>query len=103
MGRSGVARERVIACESLRSISSFFASEVVLVLTAGILLAAALGIGLSLVLVVMLQHVFDPPPDQLVMLWRFLFELGGCAVTVGVLAGLVSPRRLPLGSLLRET
>jgi len=81
LGRSGVARERVIACESLPR-------EVVLVLTAGILLAAALGMGLSLMLVAMLQHVFRSPPDQLVMLGR----AGG--------AGLAP--RLPLASLLRE-
>lgn len=91
--------------ESLRSIAAFVTSEVALVLAAGIVLAAALGIGLSLMLVAMLQHVFDPPPDALVMPWGFLAELGGSAIVVGLLAVVICAwrlRRLPLGRLLRE-
>jgi putative ABC transport system permease protein len=91
--------------ESRRSISAFITSEVVLVLAIGLMLAAALGTGLSLMLVAMLQHVFDPPPDQLVLPWRFLAELAGAAVFVAALAVAVSARRLrhlPLGSILRE-
>jgi putative ABC transport system permease protein len=91
--------------ESRRSISAFITSEVVIVLAIGLVLAAALGTGLSLMLVAMLQHVFDPPPDHLILPWRFLAELAGAAVLVAVLAVAVSARRLrhlPLGSLLRE-
>jgi hypothetical protein len=55
--------------------------------------------------VAMLQHVFDPPPDQLVLPWAFLGELGGAAGVVtllGVIVARRSIRRLPLGRLLRE-
>jgi putative ABC transport system permease protein len=56
-------------------------------------------------LVAMLQHVFDPPPDHLAVPWGFLAGLGGAAV-VGCLvaAGLAALqiRRLPLGAILRE-
>ena len=91
--------------ESRRSIAAFITSEVMIVLAIGLVLAAALGTGLSLMLVAMLQHVFDPPPDQFVAPWRFLAALTGAAVLVAVVAVAVSARRLrhlPLGRLLRE-
>jgi hypothetical protein len=44
----------------------------------------------------MLQHVFDPPPDQLAVPWAFLLGLGGAALAA------LQIRRLPLGAILRE-
>jgi putative ABC transport system permease protein len=60
---------------------------------------------LAEMLVAMLQHVFDPPPDHLAVPWTFLTELGaaaaiGCLVTAGLAT--IGIRRLPLGILLRE-
>ena len=49
-------------------------------LAAALLLAAGLGLLLALMLVAMLQHVFDPPPDQLAVPWGYLGELAGAAV-----------------------
>ena len=70
------------------------------------LLAAPLGLALSLMLIAMLQHVFDPPPDALVLPWGFLTELlAGAAVLVFALGAVTthrSLRRLPLGQILRE-
>ena len=91
--------------ESRRSIAAFITSEVMIVLAIGLVLAALLGTGLSLMLVAMLQHVFDPPPDQLVAPWRFLAELTAAAVLVAAVAVAVSAQRLrhlPLSRLLRE-
>ena len=48
----------------LRTISAFVWSEAALVLTAGLVLAAGLGVLLALMLIAMLQHVFDPPPTS---------------------------------------
>jgi putative ABC transport system permease protein len=90
---------------TLRSISAFVWSEAALVLAAALLLAAGLGVALALMLVAMLQHVFDPPPDALAVPWPYLGELAGAAVVATGVAGAIAAqrlRRLPLGQLLRE-
>jgi putative ABC transport system permease protein len=89
----------------LREIAAFLWSEAALVLGAGLILAGGLGWLLSELLVAMLQHVFDPPPDALAVPWGFLAALGGAAVAGGLLATALAARglrRLPLGSILRE-
>jgi putative ABC transport system permease protein len=68
-------------------------------------LAAGLGWLLSKMLVAMLQHVFDPPPDALAIPWGFLAGLGGAALVATVLATALAARELralPLGQVLRE-
>ncbi len=90
---------------SLRTVSSFVWSEAALVLGAGIALALGLGTLLALMLVAMLQHVFDPPPDALTVPWAFLGELVGTAAVTGALAMALTIARLkalPVGRLLRE-
>jgi putative ABC transport system permease protein len=89
----------------LRDIAAFLWSEAAIVLVAGMALAAGLGWLLSKMLVAMLQHVFDPPPDALAIPWGYLAGLGGAAVAATLVATAVALRglrRLPLGSLLRE-
>jgi putative ABC transport system permease protein len=90
---------------TLRSIGAFVWSEAALVLLAGLALAAVLGVLLAAMLVAMLQHVFDPPPDHLSIPWAYLGELAGAAAAMTALAALITARRLrrlPLGALLRE-
>jgi putative ABC transport system permease protein len=90
---------------SLRTIGSFVWSEAALVLIGGLLLAAALGLLLALMLVAMLQHVFDPPPDALAIPGVYLAELAGAATLMSAVAVALTYlhlRRLPLGRLLRE-
>jgi putative ABC transport system permease protein len=90
---------------SLRDISAFIWSEAALILGAGVVLAAALGWLLSVLLVAMLKHVFDPPPDTLAIPWLFLGVLAGAAVLGAAVAIAIAARglrRLPLGSILRE-
>jgi putative ABC transport system permease protein len=56
-------------------------------------------------LVAMLQHVFDPPPDRLAVPWAFVGGLGGAAVAGSLLSAALAAlliRRLPLGAILRE-
>ena len=70
-------------------------------------LALATGLGwlVANMLVGMLTHVFDPPPDTLAVPWGFLAGLGGAAALAGVAASGVTAltlRRLQLGRLLRE-
>jgi putative ABC transport system permease protein len=90
---------------SLRDIGAFVRSEAVAVLGAALALAAFLGWLLAEMLIAMLQHVFDPPPDQLAIPWGFLGLLAAAAVVGALLAAAVaarSLRRLPLGAILRE-
>jgi len=90
---------------SLRSVAAFVWSEAALVLVAALALAALLGWLLAEMLVAMLQHVFDPPPDHLAVPWAFLGALTGAAVLGGAVAVALASRglaRLRLGSILRE-
>jgi putative ABC transport system permease protein len=90
---------------SLRSIAAFVWSEAALVLGAAVAFAALLGWLLAKMLVAMLQHVFDPPPDHLAVPWSFLAGLVGAAVLGGALAVALASRglaRLRLGAILRE-
>lgn len=90
---------------SLGEIGAFLWTEAALVLGAGLLLAAVLGWLLSQMLIAMLQHVFDPPPDTLAIPWSFLAELTGAALVSGLLAcglAVAGIRRLELGAILRE-
>jgi putative ABC transport system permease protein len=90
---------------SLRDVGAFVRSEAIAVLGGAVLLAVLLGWLLAEMLVAMLQHVFDPPPDHLAVPWGFLGLLLLGAVLGAVLAAAVAARglrRLPLGSILRE-
>ena len=90
---------------SLRSISAFVWSEAAIVLGAGFALAAVLGWLLAAMLVAMLRHVFDPPPDALSIPWSFLVMLAGAALAGAGAAGAIAVRQirsLPLGEILRE-
>jgi putative ABC transport system permease protein len=90
---------------SLRSAAAFLWSEAALVLTAALALAALLGWLLAEMLVAMLQHVFDPPPDHLAAPWAFLGGLAAAAILGGLATAALAAlaiRRLPLGAVLRE-
>jgi putative ABC transport system permease protein len=90
---------------SVREISAFLWSEVAIVLAGGLALAALLGWLLAEMLVAMLQHVFDPPPDHLAAPWSFLIALAAAALVgaaVATAAASLRLRRLPLGEILRE-
>jgi putative ABC transport system permease protein len=88
-----------------RTIAAFIWTEIGLVVTVAAALAALLGWVLAEMLVAMLQHAFDPPPDHLAVPWGFLDVLALIALGGAVLAGVVaerSIRRMPLGAVLRE-
>ncbi|MDX6504065.1 MAG: putative transport system permease protein [Gaiellaceae bacterium] len=90
---------------SLREVGAFLWSEVLLVVAASIGLAALLGWLLAEMLVAMLTHVFDPPPDHLAAPWPFLAALGLATIVAAlgaVVLGLAWVRRMPLGAILRE-
>ena len=90
---------------SLQRAAAFLWSEAVLVLAAALALGALLGWLLAEMLVAMLQHVFDPPPDHLAVPWGFLVGLGGAAILgclVAAAQAALQIRRLPLGAILRE-
>lgn len=89
----------------LRRIGAFLWSEAALVLALAFVLAAGLGWLLSEMLVAMLQHVFDPPPDHLAVPWGYLGGLAGAAIGASLIAVTFAARalaRLKLGEVLRE-
>jgi putative ABC transport system permease protein len=89
----------------LSRITAFLWTEAAIVLGVGLALAMGLGWLLSEMLVAILQHVFDPPPDSLAVPWGFLGGLAGAAILAALLATLLASRgirRLPLGEILRE-
>ena len=89
----------------LRTIGAFLWSEALIVLAAAIALAALLGWLLAEMLVAMLRHVFDPPPDHLAAPWAYLAALGLAGIA-GAPArrrfSAVALRRMSLGAILRE-
>jgi putative ABC transport system permease protein len=90
---------------SLRQISAFLWSEAAFVLGAALILAAGLGWLLAQMLVAMLQHVFDPPPDTLAIPWTYLGVLALTAIVAALVAVSLAVRGirdLPLGDILRE-
>jgi putative ABC transport system permease protein len=89
----------------LSRVSEFLWTEAAIVLAVGLALAVGLGWLLSEMLVAILQHVFDPPPDTLAVPWGFLAGLAGAAILTTLLATALAARgirRLPLGQILRE-
>jgi putative ABC transport system permease protein len=90
---------------SLREVAVFVWSEVGMVLIASAALAAGLGWLLAQMLVAMLTHVFDPPPDHLAIPWGFLGLLYAVALLAGFAGSTIAQRgigRLRLGRILRE-
>jgi putative ABC transport system permease protein len=90
---------------SLRQVGAFVWSEVGMVLAASALLAAGLGLLLAQMLVAMLTHVFDPPPDHLAIPWGFLALLYAVALFAGFAGSTIARGaigRLPRGRILRE-
>jgi putative ABC transport system permease protein len=89
----------------MREIRAFTVSEAALVLIAGVILGAGLGLLLAEMLIAMLQHAFDPPPDHLAVPWRYLAELVGAAVIGSAVATAITARsqaKMNLGAILRE-
>ena len=88
-----------------RRIAAFIWTELALIVVVASALATLLGWLLAEMLVAMLQHAFDPPPDHLAVPWGFLGALALVIVLGGALAALVAShtiRRMPLGAVLRE-
>jgi putative ABC transport system permease protein len=70
-----------------------------------LVLAAGLGLLLSLMLIAMLQHVFDPPPDHIAIPWGYLGVLLAATCGAALLAVALATRGLrglSLGEVLRE-
>jgi putative ABC transport system permease protein len=109
-GLTGIERRREFATMAamgarLRTIASFVWTETTVVAGTAAALAIALGTALAFMLVTILTHVFDPPPDALAVPWRFVVLLA-LALVAGALVSaaltLVVLRQADLSSTLRE-
>ena len=88
-----------------RNIAKFIWTEIVLIVVVAAALASVLGWILAEMLIAMMQHAFDPPPDHLAIPFGFLGALTLVVVLGAALAALVAERsiaRMPLGAVLRE-
>jgi putative ABC transport system permease protein len=88
-----------------RRVLRFLWSEAAVVFSASVVVAAILGLLLATMLVAMLKHAFDPPPDHLSIPFVFLTALIAATALGGVAAGGVTAfrfRRMSLGAILRE-
>jgi putative ABC transport system permease protein len=89
----------------LRTIGAFLWSEAAIVLAGAIVLAVPLGWLLAEMLLAMLRHVFDPPPDRLAIPWAYLAALIAAAIAGAAVAtafSISALRRMRLGAILRE-
>lgn len=87
-----------------RHLGAFLWSEALVVYTAGIAAGLTIGTGLAWILIKMMTHVFDPPPDALTIPWAFLALLafvGLLAVCASVLVQL-RKRSEPLSFAIRK-
>jgi putative ABC transport system permease protein len=87
-----------------RHLGAFLWSEALVVYAVGLLAGVAIGAGLAYVLVKMMTHVFDPPPDVLAVPWGYLALLaltGLAAVCVSVVLQL-RQRNEPLSFAIRN-
>ncbi len=88
-----------------RSIATFIWTEIALIVVVAAALASVLGWLLAEMLIAMMQHAFDPPPDHLAIPWGFLGALTLVVAAGAGLAAIVAERsvaRMPLGAVLRE-
>ena len=79
-----------------RQLGAFIWSEGLIIMLGGALLGLTAGLGLAELLVKMLTHVFDPPPEGLVMPWGYFALLAIAlviATVVAVLSAVAATRR----------
>jgi putative ABC transport system permease protein len=91
--------------EKPRAIAKFIWTEIVLIVVVAAALASLLGWILAEMLIAMMQHAFDPPPDHLAVPGGFLSALTLVVVAGAAIAAIVAERsvaRMPLGAVLRE-
>jgi putative ABC transport system permease protein len=77
-----------------RQLGGFIWGESAFVTGGGLVLGAAMGTGLSLMLVKVLTGVFDPPPSTLSVPWAYLLAVAALAVGAVAVAGTATLRAL---------
>jgi putative ABC transport system permease protein len=99
LGMSFQERRRTFAIASAlgakpRQLGGFVWSESGFVTGGGLLLGAAIGAGITLMLVKVLTGVFDPPPDSIAVPWAYLAAVLALTVAATGAAGAVTLRAL---------
>ena len=90
LGLSLVERRRtfaILAALGARAnqLGAFIWSEGLLLLAGGCVIGIATGVGVAQMLVALLTHVFDPPPEILAIPWSYLaLLLGAASIATGV-------------------
>jgi putative ABC transport system permease protein len=79
-----------------KHLGAFVWSEGGIIVASGAILGSVAGLGLAELLVKMLTHIFDPPPESLVMPWSYLVLLVAALVAatiVAVLSAIAATKR----------
>jgi putative ABC transport system permease protein len=85
-----------------KHLGAFVWSEGLTILIGGAVMGSIAGIGLAELLVKMLTHIFDPPPEALVLPWvylAFLLVAAVIATMVAVISAIESTKRSGIGVL----
>jgi putative ABC transport system permease protein len=81
---------------SNNQLGAFVWAEGLTVLVGGLIFGSLIGVGLARLLVLLLTHVFDPPPESLMIPWAYLTVLLlslVIAIAVAVIGAVVTTRR----------
>lgn len=97
LGLSLIERQRtfaILAALGARAnqLGAFVWSEGVLLLVGGCIVGVGAGVGVASMLVALLTHVFDPPPEALVVPWGYLALMLGAAIVATCAAMLIAQR-----------
>jgi putative ABC transport system permease protein len=87
-----------------RDLGAFVWAESILVTVGGLVLGAAIAVGITTMLITILTGVFDPPPDAPAVPWAYLTGLVVLAVAAAAIGGAATLGRLrrPAISVLRD-
>ncbi len=69
-----------------RHLGAFVWSEGLILLVVGLVTGSIAGLGLAELLVLMLTHIFDPPPEVLAVPWAYLLLLAVALTSATILA-----------------
>lgn len=76
-----------------KHLGAFLWSEALVVYAVGMAAGMVMGVGLAWVLVKMMTHVFDPPPETLAVPWLYLAILAGTGLAAVCLSVILQLRR----------
>jgi putative ABC transport system permease protein len=85
-----------------KQLGAFVGSEGITIFLGGVTFGSVTGFGLAQLLVLMLTHVFDPPPESLIIPWDYfalLLFASGFATALAVVGSMLAAKRAGVSAL----